>query len=663
MSEISRRGFSAALGLAPAGAAAQGQAVLELPVWQRGGGEGERFSFPGPPSPRTHWRVASPGRKYFPERLPALFERTIEVDSWTGGEGALVWIFTGPCGGFTVEAGGGRVRLTSRYYDSTGLDDGPGRQAEQARPAGAAAKPGEPRPPTVTARHPERIREEGQVAYRGDLRSITVAADHRQTFRVRLNGKEALVAKSPLDLHRHQLAYSGAEAKVEGRLLPASGESARVEVEEREEYQEMLGFGGIAALPAFAELGAEGAAEWWRLLAEYNLLLQREYPNGAMLNEAMSNWDTLADASPHYYGDNFPNSEVTNFEYLRGIRRLGGKVIFEFWELPLWARRRDAGGKALSSPVVGQYVRAMVRYCEVSKERTGAAPEIVGIQNEVAQSVEDWRAMTVALRRGLDSAGFRTTRIHSHNASNAKAGIEALKGVRMDAAAWAATDYATSNLYDFQQCFHDPDAFDARLAELRAASGEKPFLAVELCVNHREYQARSYRLALSMAQLYHKALTQLNAEVLMYCWTLLNVEQPSYGWTRTLFAPDAERGLRPAATSHQLRTFGAYSRRVRAGMKRVKAVSSSDGLLAVAFAGSAQGRRQRTVVLLNRSCFEQKVELEWKGAEFLWCETASLRQENAVSRTAGPVAEVTVAPGSIVTLSNVALGKAAAGQA
>jgi hypothetical protein len=96
---------------------------------------------------------------------------------------------------------------------------------------------------------------------------------------------------------------------------------------------------------------------------------------------------------------------------------------------------------------------------------------------------------------------------------------------------------------------------------------------------------------------------------IMYCWTLLNVVQPSYAWTRTLMAPDAEHGLVPAATSHQLRVFGAYSRRIRAGMSRVQAASSSP------------------------------------------------QQENAVETVAA--GEVTVPPGAIVTLTNVELGQAA----
>jgi len=143
----------------------------------------------------------------------------------------------------------------------------------------------------------------------------------------------------------------------------------------------------------------------------------------------------------------------------------------------------------------------------------------------------------------------------------------------------------------------------------------------------------------------------------MYCWTLLNVVQPSYGWTRTLLVPDPEHGMTPAASSHQLRVFGAYTRRVRAGMKRMKAASSNRHVLATAFSGSAG---ERTLILLNRSAVAQKVEVKWSGARFRYLETASPQQENTVEASPHPVGatvEVLVAPGAIVTLSNLELGK------
>ena len=49
----------------------------------------------------------------------------------------------------------------------------------------------------------------------------------------------------------------------------------------------MLGFGGITTPTAYVQLSAEGKRRWWKLLAEYNLLLQREFPVGARLDAAM----------------------------------------------------------------------------------------------------------------------------------------------------------------------------------------------------------------------------------------------------------------------------------------------------------------------------------------------------------------------------------------
>jgi hypothetical protein len=208
-------------------------------------------------------------------------------------------------------------------------------------------------------------------------------------------------------------------------------------------------------------------------------------------------------------------------------------------------------------------------------------------------------------------------------------------------------------MYDFQGSFHDPDAFDATLAELRNATSGKPFLAVELCVNNGEFQSPSYRVAFAMGQLYHKVLTQLNACGVMYCWTLLNVVQPSYGWTRTLFVPDPVHGFRPAPSSHQLRVFGAFSRRVREGMWRVQASSGNPDILVTAFQG-ASGKR--TLILLNRSVRTQNVAIHWPGATFASLETVNSQHENAVEAWGGGP-EVSVPPGAIVTVTDVELGK------
>ena len=610
--------------------------TMDLPQWSSAPAGGDAFTLPGPPSPRTRWNVPGPPRKYFYEWLPALFERTIEIGEWGGNPAALRWIFTGPHGGFTVEAASGTVRLAVRYYDSPGLSKVP---------------PVPPRP----GRHPEGLFEESAASYRGDLKAVTVVVDHRLTVRVLLNGKEALSSRAAPDVNRHQLAVSAGQGTLRGRLLPQVEESATVTVNPDVRFQEMLGWGGTTTPPAFAELSPDGVREWWRAIAEYNLLLHREYPTGALLNREMTNWDRASDASPHYYGDNFPNCETSDFDYMKRIRSMGGKVIFEFWELPPWARIRDSAGKLTEAPEIDRYVEAMVQYCRVSKEKTGEAPEIVGVQNEVTQSAEDWRRMTLALRRGLDAGGFASTKIHMHNAPFSTGGVAAAKAFREDPAVWKTIDYAASNLYDYQNHFHEPDGFDAALAQLREVTGDKPFFAVELCVNNNNFQSSSYRVAFAMGQLYHKVLTQLNACGVMYCWTLLNVVQPSYGWTRTLFVPDPQHGFKPAASSHQLRVFGAYSRRVRAGMRRVQAASSNPDVFVTAFQGASG---ERTLVLLNRSVRTQKAAVRWPGAGFKSVETADAQHENSVEQWAGGT-EVSVGPGAIVTLTNVALNRPA----
>jgi hypothetical protein len=633
--KISRRAFQAVLLSTPA-LAQTADRKLDLPVWNSPSTAGDPFALTSALSPRERWNVPGPPRKYFLEWLPALFERTLAVDEWTGEKSQLRWIFTGPLGGFTVEVGAGRLRLAQRYFDSPGLSKVP---------------PVAERP----ARHPEGLWEEASVEYTGDVRAIAVVLDHRLSVRVALNGKEALAAHCTLDVNRHQLAYSGENGGVRGRLLPPAIEGATVHVDDSARFQQMLGFGGTTTPPAYAELSPEGKRIWWRKLVEYNLLLHREYPTGALLNPEMTNWDRPADASPHYYGDNFPNCETSDFDYMRRVRRLGGKVIFEFWELPVWARLRDSAGKLTELPELEAYARAMVRYCQVSREKTGAASEIVGIQNEVQQPPEVWQQMTLALRQALDRAGFGAVKIHMHNPPFVSGGIAAAKAFREKDEVWKAIDYATSNMYDYQDFFYDPDGFDARLREMKEAIGGKPFLAAELCVNSSAFQTRTYRTAFAMGQLYHKVLTTLDAGGLLYCWTLLNVAQPSYGWTRTLMAPDAEHGLAPAATSHQLRVFGAYSRRIREGMTRVQAASSNPQLVATAFSGNAGAR---TLVLLNRSAVAQRVTVTWPGGAFRYMEVVSPQQENAVEAAAA--GEVVVPGGAIVTLTNVPLGQAAA---
>ncbi|MBN2130334.1 MAG: hypothetical protein JW741_12600 [Sedimentisphaerales bacterium] len=571
------------------------------------------------------WGRGEDTRFFFSGFLPALFERTLVLDDLKLGGGRLEWIFTGDRGGFTVTVDDEEVGLCQQFYDSPGFN----------AVSGEAPRHPQWQSPAESARQTDPVRELG------------VVVDHKLGLTIRVNGRAILHQECLLDVSRHQLRLAGgtaAEQHVAGRLLQPQTRAARVVVHPATVHQKMMGFGGIMTPTAYAELSRDGKDRWWRLLVEYNLLIQREYPIGRRLNDTMDNWDTLADATPHYYGDNFPNGEISDFEYIRQLRGLGGKVWFEFWALPPWV------GKD-----VEKYADAMVRYCRVSREKAGAPPDIVGVQNEVQQSPEMWHAMTLALRRKLDEAGFEAVQIHMSDSGSLAGGIERAEAFRRSAKAWSAVDYAATHMYDYQGFFTRPDEYDARLLRWKELTGDKPFLSTELCVNNSRYQWPSYRLAFLMGQLYHKNLVLTDAVAICYCWTLLNVEQPSYGWTRSLCVPDRARGFVPAASSHQLRVFGAYSRRIREAMVRVSTSGGTEDLLVSAFAGPESAA---TVVLLNRATAPIQVSVVWPGVAFSEMEIVDPYRENQSVPGAGTgQSDIVVAPGSVVTLTNVPLGR------
>ena len=142
----------------------------------------------------------------------------------------------------------------------------------------------------------------------------------------------------------------------------------------------MLGFGGSPSIPAYGELSDEGKREYWQILKRYNLLLFREYPMGTELKPDLSNLEDLADATPHYYGDNFPNSELSSFDYSRHVLDLGGSVIYELWALALMGHCANNGAhshghgnkpiKQVANP--DEYARLIVTYCK--KRRRPRAP-------------------------------------------------------------------------------------------------------------------------------------------------------------------------------------------------------------------------------------------------------------------------------------------------
>jgi hypothetical protein len=573
-------------------------------------------------------------RKYFHDDLSALFERTLVLEGDLPERTGLRWIFTGPRAGFTVELTSSKVRLSERYYDSMGLYEGQGN-------------------------YPEKTVRDEERQYTGQARTITVIADAHLAVRVLVNGEQILEAPLLFDVTRHQLQCAAprtAHDVIAGILLKPEVKTAEVAIDAGRTYQTMLGFGGSPSIPAYAELSQEGKRAYWQLLKKYNLLISREYPMGTELKQDLSNLENLSDATPHYYGDNFPNSEVSSFDYNQHVEEMGGSVIYELWALPSWATEPYSGSPvsvvdARNRPVreaanPEEYARIIVEYCRKEQARTGAAPLIVGLENEVDQPPEVFNAMATTLRRELDKAGFTHTAIHMADASFMHEGIARAENFRKDAAAWQAIDYAATHEYDFQEFMANPDLYDARMRAMHAAAAGKPFLATEICVNDPHYQEPSYRIALAVAQLYHKNLTELDAIALLYCWTLLDVEQPTFAGSRALLAPDRTRGWTPAATSFELRVLGAYSRHIRSGMQRVDAASSDGDLLTTAF----KDGKDETLVMVNRAATARTVTV--RGASLPWVEMerTGLEEDNEVSAVPN---EIAVQPGEIVVLSTI----------
>ena len=373
----------------------------------------------------------------------------------------------------------------------------------------------------------------------------------------------------------------------------------------------------------------------------------------------MSNLDDIAEATPHYYGDNFPNGEVSDFDYSRRAVALGGLVVYEMWALPSWAVQPyhtsgkpiiDAWGKAVESAAKPEeYARVVVEYCRQAKLRTGSAPAIVGIQNEVEQPPEVFDQMVLTLRRELDRAGFSSVKIHMADASFMYMGIDRAKRLQHDPAVWKAIDFTATHEYDYQEFFANPDMYDQRLRAMRAASGDKSFLATEICVNDPHYQEPSYRVAFNVGQLYHKNLTVLDAAGIMYCWLLLDVEQPTFGASRSLLVADKSRGNIPVASSFELRVLGAFSRHILRGMHRVEATSDNPDLLASAF----EGEGKSTLVVMNRSTLPQHLRINWSGKKWVQIERTSPYLENALTTQVSR--EEIIQPGEIVVLSSFAV--------
>jgi O-glycosyl hydrolase len=573
-------------------------------------------------------------RTYFNDELPAFFTRTIVLDNDLPKNAKLSWIFTGPHAGFTVTISPSKLRVVQRYYDSQGLF---GQQGN----------------------YPEKMVRDDTQQFEGRAQVITVVLDSHLALSVLLNGKEVLKQSCLFDVSRHQLMLSAPRAEhdvVAGQLLEDAAANTTVSVNIAERHQQMMGFGGSPSIPAYARLSDEGKARYWELLKRYNLLLDREYPMGTELKQDMSNLADLGSATPHYYGDNFPNGEVSDFDYSKHALALGGSVIYEMWALPAWATQSyvssgtpvvDSWNKVIRTAAKpDEYARAVVAYCKMAKEHTGSAPAIIGVQNEVEEPPEIFDAMVLALRKELDRAGFAAVKIHMADASYMWQGVQRARRLQHNPDVWKAIDFTAAHEYDYQEFFANPDMYDSRLAEMRAASAEKPFLATEICINDPMYQELSYRIAFNAGQLYHKNLADLDAVAIMYCWLLLDIEEPSFGGSRSLLVADRSRGYVPVASSFELRVFGAFSRHILKGMYRVGVTSSNADLLASAY---DDGAGRSTLVMMNRSTEVQRLTTNWAGKRWVEMERTSPWLENSTS--ANTSSEVMIQPGEIVVLS------------
>ncbi len=570
---------------------------------------------------------------YFDEWLPAFFKRKLSLTESELNDSTLQWMFTGEDGGATVTITADSVKLEQRYYDSFGFNKVENRKIKAER----------------SKRYPQYQFTAFKTALDGrTIKSISMEVNHGLGLKFFINDSLINEQTTQIDFSRHQLQLNGKSITFCGKLKVPAISDVKITLDPSEKHQEILGFGGITSPVAYNMLSAEGQEKWWDFLKEYNLLIQREYPMGQKLKEDYSNWDKLDEATPHYYGDNFPNGEVSDFGYNKKIQQMGGMVVFEFWKFPEWMVNKSESEEEDSNavPLYDKYTAAIVDYCKTAKQKTGKAPAIVGIQNEVTQLAEVWQQMTLSLRKALDKNGFDKVKIHMHNGNSLKNGIKALKAFTADKKVWNDIDYTAANLYDHQNYFTDPDGYDNVIAQWnKTLDGQpkKPFISTEMCINAPEYQSGSYRVAFLMGELYHKNMVDLDAVSLIYCWLLINNTQPSFSVSRSLFTIDKSRNMVPEASSFQLRVFGAFSRHLSQGAQRIGVSSSDPDLLVSAY---AKGNKN-TVIVLNRSNEPKRIDLAALGTVDNMELVSPYRENKQVKMT--DEKQVVIAPGSIVT--------------
>jgi len=545
---------------------------------------------------------------YPKEKLSSFFSRRIHFNEIDFNGSSMKWIFTGEKGGFTIYLSNDSITLLQRFYDSFGLH-------------------GEDIPDNKRfSRFPESAWKRSVIYYKGKIEDVIIAMSHNLELSLYINGSRIVRQECQIDVDRHQLVFSGITGTFDGSVYSKSEGFANVEVDETSRKQKILGFGSITSVKSYNELSDKGKDLWWQYIRDYNLLIQREYPIGQLLKPDLTNWDNMDDAVIHYYGDNYPNGEISDFNYNKKIQDIGGIVVFEFWQLPDWMYevKKDINGKEQRTLNYTKYADAIVNYCQTAKLKTGKAPAIVGIQNEVTQTPETWAKMTITLRNALDINGFKDVKIHMHNSGRLAGGISAAKAFTANPGVWKCIDYSASNLYDYQGFFTSPDEFDNRIREWVKLTSDKPFLSTELCINDSKYQGLSYRTAFLMGELYHKNMSLMNACGIMYCWGLLNGPHPTFDGTRSLFRIDQHHNFLPEPSSFQLRVFGSFSRHIMKGMQRIETHSDNPDLMVTAYTGT----KEKTMVLINRADIPLNVAIRWKNTDFKNAEITDQFNEN-----------------------------------
>jgi len=569
---------------------------------------------------------------YPKENLSSFFSRRIHFNKINFNGSSMKWIFTGKNGGITIALSNDSIILLQRYYNSFGLH-------------------GEYIPDSKRfSRFPESTWKKSAIYYNGILEDVIISMNHNLELSLYINGSRIVRQECQIDVDRHQLVFSGITGTFNGSVYSKSDALANVEADATEVNQKIVGFGAITSVKSYNELSDKGKDLWWKYIRDYNLLIQREYPIGQLLKPDLSNWDNLNDAVIHYYGENYPNGEISDFNYNKKIQEMGGFVVFEFWQLPDWMYEvtKDINGKEQRVLNCNKYANAIVNYCQTAKAKTGNPPEIVGIQNEVTQTPETWAKMTITLRKALDDNGFKDVKMHMHNSGRLTGGISAAKAFTGNPEVWKSIDFAASNLYDYQGFFTSPDGFDSKIKEWNGLIDDKPFLSTELCINDSKYQSLSYRTAFLMGELYHKNMALMNACGIMYCWGLLNGPHPTFDGTRSLFRIDQYHNFVPEPSSFQLRVFGSFSRHILKGMNRIETYSDNRDLLATAYVGSGK----KTMVLINRSDNVLNVTIRWGGTEFQNAEITDQFNENSVVNLNSLKEDnkLRIEPGQIITL-------------